>query len=190
MGAIPINTHRVRQLPVTSAASRGSSSGITTTWGTGMPPVQVFSPARSNKYSVNGNLTGQPSTVSNYDADGNPIYAVPPAGQVIVGHDSVGTPIYGPATNSNQLVPGTGMTSAEYSAYLAQQQAAAAAGASGSAGNTSSPTTTVDTGTDPYSSIVDWFNSETLISGIPNFWIVGGGAFLWLLISKKRQGRG
>jgi hypothetical protein len=54
-------------------------------------------PIYSPTAPVNVNTTGQPSTILNYDADGNPVYTVPPPGQQITGYDSAGNPLYGGA---------------------------------------------------------------------------------------------
>lgn len=160
------------------------------------------------------NATGAPSTIQSYDAAGNPVYAVPPAGQAITGYDQYGNPIYGGAASASTFGP----AAYGYGAGSALQTSATAATAGATAGFPTNPTngqTYVDssgntwtyssasgwqetaaastaaaaTDTSGYQSILDWLSESTLISGFPNWGVaavVGLGA-VWLM---NRQSRG
>lgn len=106
--------------------------------------------------------TAYGSTVENWDASGNPVYAVAPAGESVIGYDAQSNPVYGPGS------------------------ALAAPAASASPG-----TTTVDTSASGYQSILDWFTdpNQELISGVQNWMIVVAAGGVWLFLSRRKGGR-
>lgn len=75
-------------------------------WWTNPPaPTTTTGIGTTGQPSIPTNPTGQPSTIQNYDAYGNPIYAVPPPGQVVIGYDAAGNPIWGaPGSTSPEVV--------------------------------------------------------------------------------------
>ncbi|HXU18980.1 MAG TPA: hypothetical protein VN788_00195 [Verrucomicrobiae bacterium] len=64
--------------------------------------------------------------------------------------------------------------------------AAAALVSQGAAAPSVSVTSAAPVTESSYQSVIDWFNSESLISGVKNFWILGAGFLGYLLITRKR----
>lgn len=155
---------------------------------------------------------GPPSTILKYDASGNPVYSVPPPGQVVTGYDAQGTPIYGNNSATAQVVTGYDASGNPiYSSSAAAQAAGLQITGYDAQGNpiySSNPSTstsaltssgTPSTATAPaaapaaddtsgYQSILDWLSESTLISGFPNWGIVAaaGLAVVWM---QNRRGR-
>jgi hypothetical protein len=160
------------------------------------------------------NPTGAPSTILDYDKYGNPVYSVPPAGQVITGYDAAGNPIWGtpgstptssgPVTSGGVVAsydaygnpiytqPPAGLTITGYDAagnplYGSAGAAAAtiAAAQQGAAAATPAPTTAAPS--DSYQSILDWLSESTLISGFPNWGIVAAAGLTFVLLTRGKK---
>ena len=96
--------------PQVPFGSNGSNRGGWRSWFSNQSTNQSTTPAGG----LPSNPTGQPSTIDNYDAYGNPIYSVPPPGQVVVGYDQANNPIWGapagptPTQAAGSVVSGAG----------------------------------------------------------------------------------
>jgi hypothetical protein len=166
------------------------------------PPAQVSNP------------TGAPSTILDYDKYGNPVYSVPPAGQVITGYDSAGNPLWGipgsvptssgPVTSGGVVAsydaygnpiytqPPAGLAITGYDAsgkplYGSAGAAAAtvAAAQQGAAGATPAPAPSA--APDSYQSVLDWLSESTLISGLPNWGIVAAAGLTFVLLTRGKK---
>jgi hypothetical protein len=159
------------------------------------------------------NPTGQPSTIDNYDAYGNPIYSVPPPGQVVVGYDQANNPIWGapagptPTQAAGSVVSGAGgaggitydsLGTPLYSAVPAgyvytgvdalgnpmyAPAGSAAALAAQATGEAAAVPTSALPATGDYQSVLDWFSESSLISGLPNWGVALGAAILLKVVS-------
>lgn len=156
---------------------------------------------RQQVANTNVNTTGAPSTIKNYDAQGNPVYSVPPPGQQVTGYDASGNPLYGASSGSvpaSSLLPtsaitgydaaGTpiysstppGQTIVSYDAYGNPIYSGSAASSSlltaaqAQAAAAAAPTADSMPAESSYQSVLDWLSEQTLISGMPNWGIVAG----------------
>lgn len=126
-------------------------------------PVSTVAPAPPTPAPAANPPGGPPSTVLKYDAAGNPVYAVPPPGQVVTGYDSAGNPIWGS--------PSAALPAAGYAAAPAQVTVEAAAPAESG-----------------YQAILDWLGQSTLVSGLPNWGLVAAAGVAVVMI-QRRSGR-
>lgn len=163
------------------------------------------------------NTTGAPSTIKNYDAQGNPVYSVPPPGQQVTGYDASGNPLYGassgsvPASSLLQTsaitgydAAGTpiyssappGQTIVSYDAYGNPIYSGSAASSSlltaaqaQAAAAAAAPTADSMPAESSYQSVLDWLSEQTLISGVPNWGIVAGVGLAVVFMQSRARGR-
>ena len=149
---------------------------------------------------------GPASTVQNYDPAGNPIYAVPPPGQVITGYDSYGTPLYGTAPPGGAIVtydalgnpvyatPPAGTTVVGYDS-LGNPIYSGASPGQGITPTSAAPVSVsvqapaAAAGSSDYQAVLDWLTQQSLISGVPN-WGVAAGALVAFMLLKGKLERG
>lgn len=72
---------------------RGSASGWQNQQGQNWQGQNWQGQGGASSPAVNTGST--PGTIESYDAEGNPVYSVPPPGQSVIGYDISGTPLYG-----------------------------------------------------------------------------------------------
>lgn len=218
LGAVPTNTlmpYRTTPLRVTPTPSLpvGSWGGIAPTAGPIYPGSNYGNSGqqgnrqarRTQQQQQNNtlvNTTGAPSTIKNYDPQGNPVYSVPPPGQQVTGYDASGNPLYGassgsvPASSLSQTsaitgydAAGTpiysstppGQTIVSYDAYGNPIYSGSAASSSlltaaqaQAAAAAAAPVADSMPAESSYQSVLDWLSEQTLISGMPNWGIVAG----------------
>lgn len=170
---MPYRGNPITRWLANSSTGTSSSTGTgTSTTGTGATNPAGGPPSTIDHWDAQGNpvysVPPPGASITGYDASGNPIYSnSPAAGSVIVGYDASGNPIY---ANPNSLLANSG--------YYGSSYQPGSAGASPSTAVTVAPTT-------DYSTILDWFTEQTLVSGIPNWGIVAGLAIAWVWIEHK-----
>jgi hypothetical protein len=183
----PVVARPVTSLPArwtttsTTVRTRGAASG--------------WPNRRRSSTTTKINTTGAPSTITNYDAYGNPVYSVPPPGARVTGYDGAGNPIYGGASSGSQ--PAGVQTSAivGYDSYGNPIYAGSAAASSlltssaADTGAAAAPVTAAPATESDYQTVLDWLSEETLISGVPNWGVAAGGVAAFLLLQSKLSGR-
>jgi hypothetical protein len=180
--------------PITSGPYNGGSS-------TQQSSGQSWRTQRQQLNNTLVNTTGAPSTIKNYDAEGNPVYAVPPPGQQVTGYDASGNPLYGTSSGSvpassllqTSAITGydgagtpiyssapPGQTIVSYDAYGNPIYSGSAASSSlltaeqAQAAAAAAPVASAMPAVSSYQSVLDWLSESTLISSLPNWGVVAG----------------
>lgn len=159
-------TYQNGQWAITSAVPSVSSQGTATptTWRTQRNPsgvaLQTNGPAAQTAQSGTPVPVGWPTSSSYTDSNGN---------------------IWTYTTTSGWQVTGT---SASQSALLAEEEAAATAAAATGTTTTAAGTTVSvsSTAADSWATLTSWLQGSTIITGVPNFFLVAGVGVVGLLI--------